>query len=120
MVLEIYIDADAVVVCCCVQGLADDRMMQLLRLLNQLLERHPESRRRLLAWHTPIIVPVWPQVRGGGGGGHAGGRGLTVYVSSREAVLLVFLQGSRHVNDIPQLGCKIGIVWYVHVLSSDT
>jgi transformation/transcription domain-associated protein len=38
-------------------------MMQLLRLLNRLLERSPESRRRLLAWHTPIIVPVWPQVR---------------------------------------------------------
>jgi transformation/transcription domain-associated protein len=37
-------------------------MMQLLRLLNRLLERSPESRRRLLAWHTPIIVPVWPQV----------------------------------------------------------
>jgi hypothetical protein len=41
--------------------------MQLLRLLNQLLERHPESRRRLLAWHTPIIVPVWPQVSTHGG-----------------------------------------------------
>ncbi|WIA37453.1 hypothetical protein OEZ86_014371 [Tetradesmus obliquus] len=45
------------------QGAADERMMQLLRLLNRLLERSPESRRRLLAWHTPIIVPVWPQVR---------------------------------------------------------
>lgn len=44
------------------QGAADERMMQLLRLLNRLLERSPESRRRLLAWHTPIIVPVWPQV----------------------------------------------------------
>lgn len=44
------------------QGQADERMMQLLRLLNRLLERTPESRRRALAWYTPIIVPVWPQV----------------------------------------------------------
>lgn len=45
------------------QGMADERMMQLLRLLNKLLDKHPESRRRLLNWHTPVIVPVWPQVR---------------------------------------------------------
>jgi hypothetical protein len=45
------------------QGQADERMMQLLRLLNRPLERSPESRRRNLAWYTPIIVPVWPQVR---------------------------------------------------------
>lgn len=44
------------------QGQADERMMQLLRLLNRPLERSPESRRRNLAWYTPIIVPVWPQV----------------------------------------------------------
>jgi hypothetical protein len=44
------------------QGQADERMMQLLRLLNRLLERSPESRRRNLSWYTPIIVPVWPQV----------------------------------------------------------
>jgi hypothetical protein len=44
------------------QGQADERMMQLLRLLNRLLERSPEARRRNLAWYTPIIVPVWPQV----------------------------------------------------------
>jgi len=46
------------------QGQADERMMQLLRLLNRPLERSPESRRRNLAWYTPIIVPVWPQVGG--------------------------------------------------------
>lgn len=44
------------------QGLGEERMMQLLRCLNKLLDRAPESRRRLLNWHTPIIVPVWPQV----------------------------------------------------------
>jgi transformation/transcription domain-associated protein len=56
------------------QGQADERMMQLLRLLNRPLERSPESKRRNLTWYTPIIVPVWPQVKGlfceaGGGEG---------------------------------------------------
>lgn len=37
--------------------------MQLLRNMNRLLDKHPQSRRRHLAWHTPIIVPVYPQVR---------------------------------------------------------
>lgn len=37
--------------------------MALLRLMNKLLAKHPESRRRNLAWHAPAIVPVWPQVR---------------------------------------------------------
>ena len=37
-------------------------MMQLLRQMNRLLDRFPEARRRCLAFHTPIIVPVWPQV----------------------------------------------------------
>lgn len=36
--------------------------MQVLRQLNRLLDRHPEARRRNLAWNTPSIVPVWPQV----------------------------------------------------------
>ena len=43
-------------------GSGDERMMQLLRNMNRLLEQHPQSRRRHLAWHTPIIVPVYPQV----------------------------------------------------------
>ncbi len=37
-------------------------MMQLLRLINGLLEKHPESRSRKLAAHAPIIVPVYSQV----------------------------------------------------------
>lgn len=45
-----------------VAGAADERMMQLLRNMNRLLDKHPQSRRRHLAWHTPIIVPVYPQV----------------------------------------------------------
>lgn len=41
---------------------SDERMVQLFRVLNRLLEKHKESRRRLLAFNTPIIIPVWPQV----------------------------------------------------------
>ena len=37
-------------------------MMQLLRLVNGLLEKHPQSRTRRLAAHAPIIVPVYSQV----------------------------------------------------------
>lgn len=43
-------------------GASDERMMQLLRLLNRLLDKHPESRRRHLNFYTPAIVPVWMQV----------------------------------------------------------
>jgi hypothetical protein len=50
------------------QGQADERMMQLLRLFNNLLDRHVESRRRLLQWHTPIMVTVWPGVSAQGVG----------------------------------------------------
>lgn len=46
-------------------GANDERMAHLMRAMNRLLDRHPQSRRRHLAWHTPAIVPVWPQVRGG-------------------------------------------------------
>ena len=38
-------------------------MVQLMRMLNRLMMKHPESRSRRLSWHTPTIVPVWPQVR---------------------------------------------------------
>lgn len=57
---------------CCVQtgqhwhgttGSGDERMVQLMRMLNRLMMKHPESRSRRLSWHTPTIVPVWPQVR---------------------------------------------------------
>ena len=37
-----------------------------MRLFNRLLEAHPQCRSKGMAWHTPIVVPVWPQVRGGG------------------------------------------------------
>jgi len=43
-------------------GSAEERMMQLLRLINGLLEKHPESHSRKLAAHAPIIVPVYSQV----------------------------------------------------------
>ena len=48
-----------------VAGANDERVAHLMRAMNRLLDRHPQSRRRHLAWHTPAIVPVWPQVRGG-------------------------------------------------------
>jgi len=41
----------------------EERMMQLLRTFNQLLERHCETRSRHLSYHTPAIIPIWPQVR---------------------------------------------------------
>ena len=36
--------------------------MQVLRHMNQLLDRHPQSRRRGLTFNALTIVPVWPQV----------------------------------------------------------
>jgi transformation/transcription domain-associated protein len=42
---------------------SDERMVQLFRVLNRLLDKHKESRRRHLSFHAPIICPVWPQVR---------------------------------------------------------
>lgn len=45
-------------------GAGEERLMQVLRAMNRLLDRHPQSRRRHLAWNTPSIIPVWPQVRG--------------------------------------------------------
>lgn len=42
---------------------SDERMVQLMRHLNRMLEKHKQTRRRHLMFHTPIIVPVWPQVR---------------------------------------------------------
>ena len=38
-------------------------MLQLLTNMNKLLARHPQTRRRHLAWHTPTVVPIWPNVR---------------------------------------------------------
>lgn len=45
------------------QGPVDERMMQLLRLCNRLLDKSVEARRRGLAWNAPVLVPVWPQIR---------------------------------------------------------
>lgn len=44
------------------QATTDERTVQLMRLLNKLLATHPQSRSRVLAYHTPTILPVWPQV----------------------------------------------------------
>ena len=35
--------------------------MQVLRQMNQLLDRHPQSRRRGLTFNALSIIPVWPQ-----------------------------------------------------------
>lgn len=41
----------------------EERVLQLLRMVNRLLERHPQSRRRALRYHTPQIIPVWQSIR---------------------------------------------------------
>ena len=41
----------------------EERLMQLFRLLNGVLERRKESRMRNLAFHLPVIVPLAPNVR---------------------------------------------------------
>lgn len=43
---------------------SDERMIQLMRHLNRLLLKNMQSRRRHLLFHTPVVLPVWPQVRG--------------------------------------------------------
>ncbi|CAL0314477.1 unnamed protein product [Lupinus luteus] len=42
---------------------SDERILQLFRVMNQMFEKHKESRRRHIGIHTPIIIPVWSQVR---------------------------------------------------------
>ncbi|KAG0500358.1 hypothetical protein HPP92_000430 [Vanilla planifolia] len=42
---------------------SDERILQLFRVLNRMFEKNKESRRRHLTIHTPIIIPVWSQVR---------------------------------------------------------
>ncbi|KAH1158068.1 hypothetical protein GLYMA_11G077000v4 [Glycine max] len=42
---------------------SDERILQLFRVMNQMFEKHKESRRRHICIHTPIIIPVWSQVR---------------------------------------------------------
>ncbi|KAI9104837.1 hypothetical protein DFS34DRAFT_691063 [Phlyctochytrium arcticum] len=41
----------------------EERIIQLFRILNNVLERRKESRRRNLSFHLPIIVPLAPTVR---------------------------------------------------------
>jgi transformation/transcription domain-associated protein len=41
---------------------SEERMVQLFRVLNRMFDKHKESRSRLLAFHTPIIILVWPEV----------------------------------------------------------
>ncbi|KAK8962950.1 hypothetical protein KSP40_PGU020559 [Platanthera guangdongensis] len=42
---------------------SDERILQLFRVLNRMFDKNKESRRRHLMIHTPIIIPVWSQVR---------------------------------------------------------
>ncbi|XP_010444949.1 PREDICTED: transformation/transcription domain-associated protein-like [Camelina sativa] len=42
---------------------SDERILQVFRVMNQMFDKHKESRRRHIGLHTPIIIPVWSQVR---------------------------------------------------------
>ncbi|XWS33857.1 hypothetical protein CRYUN_Cryun22dG0119000 [Craigia yunnanensis] len=42
---------------------SDERILQLFRVMNQMFDKHKESRRRHICIQTPIIIPVWSQVR---------------------------------------------------------
>ncbi|XP_075498359.1 LOW QUALITY PROTEIN: SAGA complex/NuA4 acetyltransferase complex subunit TRA1-like [Primulina tabacum] len=42
---------------------SDERILQLFRVMNLMFDKHKESRRRHISIHTPIIIPVWSQVR---------------------------------------------------------
>ncbi|KAM7263761.1 hypothetical protein ACFE04_001444 [Oxalis oulophora] len=42
---------------------SDERILQLFRVMNQMFDKNKESRRRHISIHTPIIIPVWSQVR---------------------------------------------------------
>ncbi|XP_075091326.1 uncharacterized protein LOC107801589 isoform X2 [Nicotiana tabacum] len=42
---------------------SDERILQLFRVMNRMFDKHKESRRRHICIHTPIIIPVWSQVR---------------------------------------------------------
>jgi transformation/transcription domain-associated protein len=41
----------------------EERLVQLFRMMNCMLERRLEARRRALAFHLPVTVPLAPQVR---------------------------------------------------------
>jgi transformation/transcription domain-associated protein len=42
---------------------SDERILQLFRVMNRMFDKHKESRRRHICIHTPVIIPVWSQVR---------------------------------------------------------
>ncbi|KAK6922606.1 Phosphatidylinositol 3-/4-kinase, catalytic domain [Dillenia turbinata] len=42
---------------------SDECILQLFCLMNPMFDKHKESRRRHISVHTPIIIPVWSQVR---------------------------------------------------------
>ncbi|KAL8143397.1 hypothetical protein V2J09_016429 [Rumex salicifolius] len=42
---------------------SDERMLQLFRVMNRMFDKHKESRKRHICIHTPVIIPVWSQVR---------------------------------------------------------
>ncbi|XP_031107078.1 transformation/transcription domain-associated protein-like [Ipomoea triloba] len=42
---------------------SDERILQLFRVMNRMFDKHKESRKRHICIHTPIIIPVWSQVR---------------------------------------------------------
>ncbi|CAB4408939.1 unnamed protein product [Rhizophagus irregularis] len=41
----------------------EERIIQLFRILNSVLERRKESRKRNLSFHLPLIIPLAPQIR---------------------------------------------------------
>lgn len=41
----------------------EERIVQMFRIFNTILERKKETRRRHLAFHLPVIVPLAPQIR---------------------------------------------------------
>jgi len=45
------------------QARSEERTLQLLQVLNSVMERHPQSRRRNLRFYVPTVIPAWPQVR---------------------------------------------------------
>ncbi|KAG9129909.1 hypothetical protein Leryth_007000 [Lithospermum erythrorhizon] len=42
---------------------SDERILQLFRVMNKMFDKHKDSRQRHIYIHTPIIIPVWAQVR---------------------------------------------------------
>lgn len=45
------------------QSRREERIIQLFRILNTVLERRKESRKRNISFHLPLIIPLGPQIR---------------------------------------------------------